>query len=135
MSNKYITNLPISMILVVLILVSGGCASNKTQDLAAASVETYLEALIAKDVNTMINQSCGSWEEDARLEYQSFAAVEVSLEDLDCQTGRQQAGFTLVSCTGRIVANYGAEDLIIELSERQYKVAEEGGEWRVCGYE
>ena len=47
----------------------------------------------------------------------------------------QAAGeFTLVGCTGTIVANYGNEVLEINLADQTYKAAFEGGEWRMCGY-
>ena len=33
-----------------------------------------------------------------------------------------------------IIANYGAEDLEIDVAEQAYRTVQEGGQWRVCGY-
>ena len=86
------------------------------------------------DEIAMINNSCADWEEDARLEHTSFAAVKLSLENPDCRVSGEQDGYILVNCTGKIIANYGAEDLEIDISKQIYRVLEEGGEWRMCGY-
>ena len=51
-----------------------------------------------------------------------------------CQQNDQAGDFTLVSCQGALVASYGAEDLVLDFSERVYKVIQEGGDWRMCGY-
>ncbi len=119
--------------LLFVILISACTA--ETSKAAPSAVIGYLEALVAMDENGMINYSCGSWEEQAHLEFNSFAAVKANLESPNCQVSGKGDGFTLVSCTGKIIANYGAEDLEIDLADRIYKVVEEGGEWRICGYE
>ena len=107
-------------------------AGNPNQAINAA--ENYLQALVKKDANHMINLSCAAWEEQAKLEYDSFAAVELTLKDLSCQETGQEGEYTLVTCSGAIVASYGAEDLVLELAERPFKMVNEGGEWRMCGY-
>lgn len=122
------------MILFGALLISS-CSSASSQDSPAAAVQDYLHALQAKDLNKMINLSCAAWESQAKLEYDSFGAVQITIEDLACQSGDQAGESTLVSCNGRIVASYGAEDLIIELNERAYETVREGGEWRMCGYQ
>jgi len=120
-------------ILLTLPLLLAGC--NSASSGAPQAIESYLESLAAKDQNQMIFQSCAEWEAEARLEYDSFAAVEVTLEELECQESALEGDYTLVSCTGRIVASYGAEDLVIELPERTFKAIQQGGEWRMCGYQ
>ena len=82
----------------------------------------------------MINHSCSDWESQAKLELNSFAAVEASLENLTCEISGQEGEYTLVDCRGIIIANYGAEVLEIDLQERTFQVLQEGGEWRMCGY-
>ena len=100
----------------------------------AAAIEAYLQALVSQDADGVTNNSCSNWEADAMTEYNSFAAVTASLEDLSCrETGRDGAD-AQVSCSGQIVANYNGEDLEIDLSDRIYRVVEEGGDWRMCGY-
>jgi hypothetical protein len=120
--------------LIILALFIAGCNGVGSQDSGPAAIEAYLQALIAKDLNQMINLSCAEWESQARLEYESFSAVEVRLEELDCQSSGQEGTETLVICAGRIIASYGAEDLVIDLPERVFAAAEEGGQWRMCGY-
>jgi len=101
---------------------------------APAAVEGYLGALVSKDENRVINLSCAAWEAQARQEYNSFAAVELKLEGLKCQQVGQEGDYTLVACSGVMIASYGAEDLEIDVAERNYQVIQESGEWRMCGY-
>jgi hypothetical protein len=117
-----------------LALLISACTADAS-NAAPSAVIGYLEALVAMDENGMINYSCGAWEEQARLEFNSFAAVKADLESPSCKVSGEGEGYTPVSCTGKIIANYGAEDLEIDLADRMYKVIEEGGEWRICGYE
>ena len=117
-----------------LIVLLSSCTPETSED-APSAVIGYLESLVAMDENRMIHYSCGAWEEQARLEHKSFAAVKANLESPDCQLSGETNGFTLVKCTGKIIANYGAEDLEIDLAERTYRVIQEAGEWRMCGYE
>ena len=123
----------ILLLLTMLLLMISSCSSENA-DNAPGAVEDYLEALVSKDENQMINQSCTDWESQAKLELNSFAAVEASLENLNCETSGQAGDYTLVDCKGIIIANYGAEVLEIELQERTFQVLQEGGEWRMCGY-
>jgi hypothetical protein len=101
---------------------------------AADAVTGYLEALVARDLNRMTNLSCAAWEPQARLEFDSFAAVKLNTQDLGCKQVGQDQNYTLVTCTGSIIANYGAEDLQIDVAGRTYQVVQEGSEWRMCGY-
>jgi hypothetical protein len=117
----------------VLLLMISNCSS-ESADNAPGAVENYLGALVSKDENQMINQSCADWESQAKLELNSFAAVEASLENLNCETSGQEGDYILVDCKGIIIANYGAEVLEIDLQKRTFQVLQEGGEWRMCGY-
>ena len=126
------------MILIFTLFVTSfiaACNGPDPQAQAATAVESYLQALVARDLNQMISYSCGAWEEQAQVELQSFAAVvNIRLEDMDCQPGEKSGDYTLISCTGSIIADYGAEDLEIDLSERIFQTIQESGEWRMCGY-
>lgn len=120
---------------ILLAILLTGCAGATSQQAAPAAVQAYLQALVLdRDLNQVIGLSCAAWEADARTEFNSFAAVKSTIEGLDCQETAQEDGASLVSCTGVIIANYGAEDLRIELAGRTYRVVYEGGEWRMCGY-
>jgi len=83
----------------------------------------------------MVNVSCNEWETNAKVEFDSFAAVRLELKDLACQEVEQKNDHSVVSCRGLIIANYGAEDLEINIADRTYKVVKEDGEWRMCGYQ
>ena len=116
----------------LLTLVISGCSNN--QNSAPASIEEYINALVNKDENTLIIYSCVDWESEAKSEFNSFSAVSVSLEDLTCQETGQDGDYTIVSCEGIIIANYGNEVLEINLADQNYLSIFEGGEWRMCGY-
>ena len=108
------------------------CGSSDS-DAPGAAVESYLNALVAKDADRLPTLVCGDWEEDALIELDSLQAVSARLEGASCtQTGKDGAT-ALVDCTGSIVLTYDTEDQNIELSNVTYQVVEEGGEWLVCG--
>lgn len=129
MRSLYAILIPISLLLLGLLT---ACASASDQPTTA--VTGYLQALVEGDLNRLISHSCAAWESDARLEYQSFEAVKATLENLSCQEAGQADGFTLVRCSGAIQANYGAEVLTLDLSQRTFQVLQEQGQWRMCGY-
>lgn len=118
----------------VFVISAAACGSTNQSQPAADAVTAYLEALVQKEENAMINQACAQWESQAKLEFDSFAAVKVALEGPGCSETGQDGSVTLVTCSGKIIASYGEEDLIIDLAERTYQVVNEGGEWRMCGY-
>jgi predicted small secreted protein len=101
---------------------------------AVQAVQSYLQALVAKDATKLANQSCKAWESEATLEMDSFQAVTAKLQGLSCQETGKDGAATLVNCKGAIVATYNGENQNLDLSPRTYKVVQEGGEWRVCGY-
>jgi len=100
-----------------------------------AAILAYLEALVAGQADSLSNLSCTDWEAQARNELVSFTAVEVALQDVQCQTSSIEGDRAVVVCAGKIVANYGNEVLEIDLADRSYQVVNEGGEWRMCGYQ
>lgn len=121
-------------LLLVLAIILAACSPGKPAAGPAETVEAYLQALVAGDVNRMISLSCASREAEVRQEFNSFAAVKLSLKDVSCQPSTEAGDSTIVNCTGSIVANYGNEAINFDLQERPYMVKQEGGEWRVCGY-
>jgi hypothetical protein len=132
MKNKAYRCVCLGFLMLVVFLTACGASSEKSG--ASAAVEAYVQALTAGDANALANVSCSTWESNAKTELESFAAVTVSLQDMQCKKDSQDGDTTLVACTGKIVANYGTEVLEINLSDRIYQVVSEGGEWRVCGY-
>ncbi len=118
--------------LVITLFVVSGCTQN--QNSPASAVEEYYRALVARDTDRISTLSCAAWEATAQDELASLTAVEVSLEELSCQKVGEDGEIILVSCNGVIIANYGNEVLEIDLSDSNYQVVEEAGEWRMCGY-
>jgi hypothetical protein len=115
-----------------LLLMLAGCASKQSS--ASATTQAYINALVSKDATMLTNLSCAAWEADARTELDSFGAVTTRLENLSCKETGKDGNYTLVSCTGKIIANYNGEDQAINLADRTYKMSREGGDWRMCGY-
>lgn len=124
------------LLCLVLLVLLAGCKGkgNAKGNTSTGAVQAYLEALVAKDANKLSELSCKAWEPQARQELDSFAAVTPTLKDLNCTKTGKGGDATLVSCSGKIVANYNGEDQEINLSDRVFKAIEEGGEWRMCGY-
>ena len=120
------------MILITVFITACNGAING--DPAARAVERYLQSLAGRDLNQMITNSCTDWEAQARQEYDSFAAVRLELNEVRCKSTGPEQGYTVVDCTGSILANYGDEDLQIDVADQTFRVVQEGGDWRVCGY-
>lgn len=123
------------VIVVLTALVLTACGGSDSGEQAATAVQTYLQALVDKDADTLASVACADWEDDATLELDSFQAVETRLDNVVCQASGTDGGSTLVQCQGSIVATYNNEDMALDLSARTYVVANEGGEYRVCGYQ
>jgi len=132
MKRTSISNILLTGLLILAFLTS--CNQAVQSSHASTAIETYLQALVDRNYNRMVNASCGVWESQAKVEFDSFSAVKLELKDLACKEAGQEIGYTIVSCSGLIIANYGAEDLEINIADRTYKAVEEGGEWRMCGY-
>jgi len=126
--------LQLLLIIAGMALFLGACRSDDP-DGPVLAVRAYLNGIVNQDENAMIAASCADWEAQARQEFTSFAAVRIALEGPSCSETSRQGNTAVVTCTGRIVANYGAEDLVIELADRPYKVVRDAGEWRMCGYQ
>jgi hypothetical protein len=116
----------------VVIIVLAACGAKGEE---AASVEAYLKALTGKDGTRLASLSCAAWEEDAALELDSFQAVDASLQDLACEKTGADEDAALVKCTGKILTTYNQEKQELDLSLRTYRVVQEAGEQRVCGYQ
>jgi hypothetical protein len=118
---------------VLLLSFLAGCSAPKNG--AVQAVEGYLQAMVAKDNTRITSFACASWEAQAQTEADSFAGVSAQLQGLACQVSGQNGSTTLVTCSGKIVASYNGENTDISLAGRTYKAVQEGGEWRMCGYQ
>jgi hypothetical protein len=99
------------------------------------AVSAFWQALVDKDAAQVSSLSCAAYEVEAQTTLESFNAVETKLKDLACTVNSQEGDTASVSCTGSIIATYGAEDMTIDLSARTYTARKEGGDWRMCGAE
>lgn len=114
-------------------LLLSACGEDKNTP--SGAVENYITALVNKDVDRMTALSCAAWEEDARLEFESFQAITTRLDDLSCTATGSSDEVVPVVCEGKIIATYNNEDQDFELSARTYKVINQGGDYLVCGYQ
>ena len=122
----------IGLILLLTILNINACSNSSDQ--AVKTVESYLTALVSKNADKLASLSCKSWEEQARLEIDSFQAVSAKLEGMSCKISGQDGDSSLVQCQGKIIATYQNENQELSLANRTYRVKQEQGDWRVCGY-
>ena len=116
------------------IILLAACGGGESVDAAAKPVELYLQALVAQDTDMIPNVTCSEWEDQAILELDAFMGVEASLDEVSCQVSGEDGDSKLVQCAGNILATYNNEQQELSLAGRTYKVIQEGGEWRVCGY-
>ncbi|MEX1248964.1 MAG: hypothetical protein WEA61_10835 [Anaerolineales bacterium] len=123
-------------IVILVSAIAAGCQVQEsvTTSPAIEALEDHLNALVEKDEATLTMLSCADWEANALLELDSFQAVETRLEGLSCRENVADDGSVTVACEGVIVTSYGGEMQEFDLSERTYKMVEQGGDWLVCGY-
>ncbi len=126
---------PYILIIAVLPFVLAACGGQAVERTAAEPVEAYVRALAAKDADQMFSVSCNAWEEQAQFELDTFVGVETVVEGLACQIAGTAGDYTLVTCQGKIVANYGGENRDFDLAANTYQALQEDGEWRMCGYQ
>jgi hypothetical protein len=129
------TAIATARILLLLMVVLTACGSSAASSGDPTKMaEAYLQARAKPDVNQMIGLSCGAWEPNARLEATSIEGRQPKLEGLACQQTGSEGNTAFVACQGKIITNYDGEQREIDLAERQFKLTQEGGEWRMCGY-
>ena len=114
-------------------LALSACAGG--QDAPAQTVLLYQQALVDKNQEDLINYACADWESQALLELDSFVSVDTELVDATCQTISEDGDTALVTCDGSISASYNGEARDFPLSGRTFIVVNDGGDWRLCGYE
>lgn len=101
----------------------------------ADAVSAYWEAMVTKDKAQLSALSCTDYETEALTTLESFASFEPTLKELSCDVLGETGDTARVACSGSIEVSYGAENLVIDLSERAYTVKKENGDWRMCGAE
>ncbi len=122
------------LIIISALAVTGLTACSGGQDAPAQTVEAYLQALVDKDADRVVNLSCADWEADAVVEVDSLEAVGARLEGVECASSGSEGDETLVTCTGSLMLTYDGEDRPLQLEGRTYSTVREGGDWLMCGY-
>jgi hypothetical protein len=124
----------IAVVGIVGIFAITACSNSGGKQPAAKAVEDYLQAVVSGDENKVTSLSCKDWQSQATMEMDSFSGVKAALDQAACtQTGTDGKN-SLVQCTGKIKATYNNEQQEFDLAGRTYQVAQEGGDWLVCGY-
>ena len=109
-----------------------GCQGGQSG--AASAIQKYLQARAASEVDRMTLLSCPTWEAQARVEAASFKAMNAKLDNVTCQVSGSAGGSTLVTCQGHIVTTYQGEARQWTVGDHPFKVVQQDGEWRMCGY-
>jgi hypothetical protein len=130
MRLRYIT---VCLFIVIMLTSLSACAG--AGDVPAQVVERYHQALVEKDQERLLNSSCADWEAMALMELDSFMSVETELVEFACQTTSSDEKNATVTCEGAISATYDGEAREFPLDIQTFLVVQEGGEWRLCGYE
>ena len=124
------TRIIVSMLALSIILSACGASASGG---AAPAVENYITALAAKDQAALVSNSCADWEDDALIELDSFALVEVTVDSMACTESGTDGDKTLVDCTGMLNMSYNGEPQSLDLADRTYEVINQDGDWLVCG--
>lgn len=115
------------LVLLTLTTVLFACTTTTSDDPAVA-VETYLQAKVSGDGDTIQALLCSELEQNLEREKQTFATVsEAHLENMACT----HTGDGRVACEGIITALYGTEETEFPLTN--YRTVNEDGEWKWCG--
>lgn len=99
------------------------------------AVTAYWQAMVDKDKAQLSALSCADYEAEALTTLESFASFEPTLKEISCTVLDETGDTARVACSGSIEVSYGAEILVIDLSERAYTAKKENGDWRMCGAE
>ena len=121
------------LILILLVVAITACGAKSEADPADATL-AYLEALAAKDKDTVVSLVCKDWEEQAVLEVDALLSVGAELNNVTCERTGTSGDDALVICNGSLDLTYNDEIRAIELSSRTYTMTMEDGQWRVCSY-
>jgi outer membrane lipoprotein SlyB len=122
----------IGLLALALAFLLTGCQASQSG--AASAIQKYLQARAASDVDQMTLLSCPAWEAQARVEAASFKSMNARLEGVTCQVSGSDTGSTLVTCQGKIVTTYQGEARQWSVGDHPFKVVQQDGEWRMCGY-
>lgn len=125
-------HLTLLIVLLLGIVTLAACAKDE-KTTSAGVIEKYLKAKVSGDAEKLVSLSCAEWEANAELDAASFESVKAKIEDMSCKESGQDGSYTLVTCAGQIVVDYGGEVRNFNLGDTTYRALQEDGEWRMCG--
>ncbi len=108
-------------------------AAEEVESPAVEIIEQYLQARVDSDEERLYEITCAALEGEIPMQASSFAAVNASLQNVECGLDGSEGDFTLVTCEGAFVIEYGAERENSEIPLETYRALQEDGEWRACG--
>ena len=112
----------------MIILILAACGGAGEGD-PADTVENYLQAKVDGDSEAIGTLLCSAMEANLERESRTFESVsDVRIVDMACE---RVGDSDTVSCDGKIVAQYGAEET--EFALASFRVVQEDGEWKWCG--
>lgn len=120
-------------VLILALLLAALLAACADEGSPSEAIEAYLKAKVASDADELAKLSCAAWEANAAQDALSFKSVKAELQDMSCKAGDKDGDATLVTCEGRISAEYDGETRTQDLSAVTYRAVKEDGEWKMCG--
>ena len=126
--------LTLLLAVLALSLTLSACSDGGGQTGAPQTVQAYLQARVAGDVDKMTTLSCSDWEPQVKIEASTFASMKAEFVGMQCKESGTDGDATIVSCQGKIVTTYQGEKREWDLAAKQFRVVQQDGEWRMCGY-
>lgn len=108
-----------------------GCGQ---QDSPVGAVQSYITGRVASDTSKLVSLSCKDQESQAMTDADSFRSMKASADSVSCKQIGEEAPYTVVACTGKIITEYAGETRAWNLADRNFKTIKEDGQWKVCGY-
>lgn len=124
------------ILLPMLTILVAGCAQNQSDPNAPSkAIERYLEARISKNDEIFVGTFCSDFEFDALTEFDSFGAVEATIQEMSCKVDSISEGQANITCTGSVDVVYdGENNNTLDLGRFLYSAVQEDDEWKMCGY-
>jgi hypothetical protein len=113
----------------------GNDGSSGSSDAVAAvqAITDYWNARVEMNEEALYQSTCAARESLVPALIQSLASVQnLRLEDFACHQTGSSGDDLIVTCDGKLVADYGAGD-VNEFPLRSYLMTKENDKWKMCG--
>lgn len=125
-----------SIFILILLLIVTACTPVNDVDVSTAVI-TYFDALVNQNESTppLSEIVCASYEGQAQIDFDSFGAVDATLDDAVCDIEQLAENEATVACTGTISVTYDGEtNTLMDLADFMFTVVKEDAQWLMCGY-